>query len=335
MNLQEPPALAAPPLLRNRRRISVLIPAYNHAAYIGEAIASVLAQDWPDIELLIVDDGSPDTTLEVATHAIQGEKRVKCRLESQANAGVSATLNSMMAMASGDVLAILNSDDSYAPQRLRTIMQRVDRAETFFAFSHVNFIESGRTDDFVRFRDWYNEALLTMGQLPSVGFSLLLSNASISSSNFVFSRDLAARSGGFDPALPLTQDWDFILRCLHAVEPIVVAQRLLNYRVHPSNTWRRHADIRLEQCTGVLQRYFNPPVPPENPWAPSYGGWPRLFPMFLCIAAPVLRNAELIGTLQRMGQSAHWPRQPGAPTAAQERQAISRLIAAATSAVAL
>ena len=324
-----PDPLTAPAILHRRPRISVLIPAYNHAAYIDAAIASVLVQDWPDIELLVLDDGSTDDTLEVAQRAVSGERRVRCRLDRQDNAGVSATLNRLMEMADGDALAILNSDDAYVAGRLSRTMAQVGDASRFFAFTEVNFIESGSIADRDAFAGWYETVLARLGVLPSAGFALLLANITISSSNFIFSRDLAADTGGFDPSLPLTQDWDFVMRCLHQLDPILVPERLLNYRVHPTNSFRSHHDTRFAQSTAVLQRYFNPATPIQNPQAPSHGGWPRLFPLFLCLAPPVIVNARLADLLRQFGQTAHWPRLPGAPDEAAEREAMSRLVAAA------
>jgi glycosyltransferase involved in cell wall biosynthesis len=70
--------MPAPPVLRCGPKISVLIPSYNHAAYISEAIGSVLLQDWPDLELLVLDDGSTDDTVEAAERAVKGERRIRC-----------------------------------------------------------------------------------------------------------------------------------------------------------------------------------------------------------------------------------------------------------------
>src|SRR5262249_15626438 len=89
---------------------SVILPAYNHAAYIEEAVRSVLAQTWPDVELIVVDDGSTDGTLERARElAAQYPQRM--RVIAQANQGAHVAINRGLAEARGDYLAILNSDD--------------------------------------------------------------------------------------------------------------------------------------------------------------------------------------------------------------------------------
>jgi glycosyltransferase involved in cell wall biosynthesis len=95
-------------------RISVIIPAYNAAVTLARALDSVLTQTWPAFEIIVIDDGSIDTTAEVA--ASYGEK---IRYLRQDNAGVSAARNLGAHMASGDWLAFLDADDWYYPDRLK------------------------------------------------------------------------------------------------------------------------------------------------------------------------------------------------------------------------
>lgn len=102
---------ASPP---SSPRFSVIIPAYNAAAFIARAIESVLAQTWPAHEILVIDDGSSDTTAEVVQ---QYQPRVQYLR--QDNAGVSAARNAGAAVASGDWLAFLDADDWYYPERLQ------------------------------------------------------------------------------------------------------------------------------------------------------------------------------------------------------------------------
>lgn len=92
---------------------SVIIPLYNKSPYVGKAIDSVLSQTFTDYELIIVDDGSTDNSLEIATTAI--EDRGNCRLIRQENAGVSVARNNGVAVSKGEYLCFLDADDWWEP----------------------------------------------------------------------------------------------------------------------------------------------------------------------------------------------------------------------------
>jgi len=106
----------------NPPRFSVIIPAYNAAAFITRAIDSVLAQTWPAEEIIVVDDGSGDATADIV--AGYGERVRSLR---QDNAGVSAARNAGARAASGDWLAFLDADDWYYPDRLKWHAQWIAR----------------------------------------------------------------------------------------------------------------------------------------------------------------------------------------------------------------
>lgn len=99
--------------------ISVLIPAYNHEKYVGDCVRSIIAQDYPRMELLIVDDGSSDGTWKevqrLAEEARHSDKFERVEIATQENRGTCETLNRLLGMARGDVIADIASDDMYLP----------------------------------------------------------------------------------------------------------------------------------------------------------------------------------------------------------------------------
>ena len=102
-----------------RPAISIILPAYNVADYIGKAITSIRNQRFTDFEVLCIDDGSTDSTQENAIAAIANDTRFQ--LIAQANAGLSAARNAGLDLATGDVVAFLDGDDSYDPDFLATL----------------------------------------------------------------------------------------------------------------------------------------------------------------------------------------------------------------------
>src|SRR5437764_14102134 len=89
--------------------VSIVIPSYNHARYLAAAIDSVLAQDYPRVELMVIDDGSTD-----GSSAVLERYRGRFRWETQPNRGQAATMNRGWRMSRGEVLAYLSADDTLA-----------------------------------------------------------------------------------------------------------------------------------------------------------------------------------------------------------------------------
>ena len=96
--------------------VSVITPAYNVAPYLGDAIESVLAQTFGDLELIVVDDGSSDVTFQIASDYARIDRRI--RVLQHENLGISSARNSALRVASGSFLAILDSDDMWLPTYL-------------------------------------------------------------------------------------------------------------------------------------------------------------------------------------------------------------------------
>lgn len=111
--------------------ISVVMPAYNAERTIGAAISSVLSQTFHDWELIVVDDGSTDTTLAV----IQALKIPKIKVISQPNAGVSMARKAAVAAAVGRYIALLDADDLWAPQKLERQLAYMEKKGAAFSFT--------------------------------------------------------------------------------------------------------------------------------------------------------------------------------------------------------
>ena len=257
-------------------KISVIVPAYNHQAYITEALTSVLEQTLDDLELIVIDDASRDSTWDI----IQTIRDPRLRaIRHTTNQGAHATLNEGLNLARGNYLAILNSDDAFHPERLTRMVTALG-SDARLAFSGVDFIDSdGRpAPDHERALDYASACARCAGQ-PPAGW-LLTSNLAITTSNFVFPRALFERIGGFSD-LRYTHDWEWALRASADTPPLWLPEALVRYRVHPSNTlaeddvWRHiHENAYIQTlalrgtlegldaegaCTALLH---NPSLPP-------------------------------------------------------------------------
>src|SRR5919112_291203 len=115
--------------------VSVVIPCYNQAHFLGEAIESVLAQSYPNFEIIVVDDGSTDDTSEVAG------RYPKVRLVRQENQGLSGARNAGLARSEGEYVVFLDADDRLLPEALETGLEYLDaHSECAFASGRYRFI---------------------------------------------------------------------------------------------------------------------------------------------------------------------------------------------------
>ena len=134
--------------------VSVVVPLYNHAAFITEAIGSILSQGNVVKEVVVIDDGSTDASAGVMERLKRLDKRI--RFERQTNQGAHATINTALGRCRGEMVAILNSDDAYLPGRLTTLAAALDADRgADIAASGLQFMDgSGRGIE----NPWYTQA---------------------------------------------------------------------------------------------------------------------------------------------------------------------------------
>ena len=178
--------------------VSVIIPTFNRWPVLGEAIESVLAQDYVDYELIVVDDGSTDETTERLN-----QFGSRLRIFSQANRGVSAARNLGVVYARGSYLAFLDSDDLWRPQKLAVQAAFMMRNPTVqICQTNEIWVRNGvRVNSKLRHQKPSGEIFL-----PSLELCL------VSPSAVMLRRDLFERHGGFDEDFPVCEDYDLWLR---------------------------------------------------------------------------------------------------------------------------
>lgn len=215
------------------KNISVIIPSYNHAHYIEAAIDSVLSQDIDDLELIIIDDGSKDDSVEVISN--YQDKRIQ--LLCQENQGADAAINRGLQNANGQYLTILNSDDIYLPNRLHILTEQLTSEQKHIATSWIEVI--GSEGEHIGIKEgWKNMLPWDIGAATNEAdplLQLLLSNYVSTTSNIVFTRKLYEQIGGMKK-FRFVHDWDFLLRSCAEFDLHIQTEPLLQYRVHPTNT---------------------------------------------------------------------------------------------------
>ncbi len=202
---------AAPPA------VSVIVPVYNTAQFVADALDSILAQTFPDYEILVVNDGSPDTELlERVLEPYAG----RIRYLRQENAGVSTARNNALGVARGRYAAMLDSDDRWHPEYLASQVAVLEADPSV----HVVY------PDAIRFgggpEQRYSEQYTLGGEIT---FARVLARECQVYGGVTARVDAIVAAGLYDPELRLAEDFELWLRILHRGGRIVYNDRVLAY----------------------------------------------------------------------------------------------------------
>ncbi len=233
-------------------RVSVIIPVHNYAHFLAEAVDSVLAQTYPDFEIIIVDDGStdhPEAIIDKYTDARIRTIRLSGR-------GLSAARNAGLAIASGTYVSFLDADDTYLPGKLE--------AQVRFLDSHAEF---GVVSGGWVYTDPTGKQILDEGP-PSfdidLGLQTWLYQCPFIVNSVLIRRCWIDQVQGFDENFRRGEDWDFWLRlafqgCRMAWEKSAVC----TYRMHEGNMSRKAGDQKNAHLESFRKFFANPELPPD------------------------------------------------------------------------
>ena len=254
--------------------LSVLMPAYNAAAYIGEAIESTLAQTVRELELLVIDDGSTDGTGNVAREYARSDPRV--RVVSQPNAGIANTLNAGLEMLASEWVFLMHADDVMMPNRLeRQLAFLAQNPDVAVASSLVHYINA-------------SGAVIGRGRSPLVDRAAVdraVARGELIAFNHpacVLKRRVILEVGGYRQAFWPAEDCDLWGRVVERGHRVAVqGEYLLKYRIHASSASISRARLMqrkttwLEQC--VATRRAGRPEPTWDEFQSQRRGvaWPR------------------------------------------------------------
>ncbi len=224
--------------------VSVVIPTLNCAATLPDAIASVRSQRWPDLEIIVVDDGSIDDTGRVLEELAGPELRVI----RQGNAGPAAARNTGIEAARGEWIAFLDADDLWLPGKL------CDQFDELHRYPSASFSYS---DVLLRFPDGsHSELKCRKLELPLL-LELIWGNL-FGTPTVLVRRDCFETVGFFDTSLRTGEDWDMWLR-LAACYEVAYLPRPLTLVRRSAQPGKYSLDL-LESCTHrVVERLFSSP----------------------------------------------------------------------------
>jgi len=224
--------------------VSVVIPAYNHATFLPEALESVFGQSERPSEVIVVDDGSTDETAEVL-RPYEGRIRVL----TQANRGVAAARNAGAAAASGDLVAFLDADDAWLPAKLERQVARL-AAKPELGLVHCGMEEVDEQGRRLNVRldgmqGWVSQEMLLFrrGVILGAGSTAIVRGGAF------------GEVGGFDERLSTSADWDLCYRVGRKYQVGFVPEALVRYRVHGGNMHRNVHAMAMDMLAAYAKAF--------------------------------------------------------------------------------
>ena len=237
--------------------VSVILPCYNHEAFVRDAVDSVLRQTVSDIEIIAIDDCSTDNTAKLL-ESVDDPRFTVIRHES--NRGSAETVNEGLRKAQAPYIAILNSDDLFWSERLAVCLETAQSSDALLMGTDLDLVNA--EGEVIRDREfwwleWYwglKDIYRMSGDLTG---TLIDGNIFISTSNFFMNRQLIQAIGPLAD-YRYVQDYEFLLRALAAYprQVLWLEKTLLSYRLHGRNTILDNPLIPAQQTLEILAHWL-------------------------------------------------------------------------------
>lgn len=221
-------------------RISVVTASYNQANFIEQTILSVLDQNYPNLEYIIMDGGSTDGTVDVI-------KKYESRLAywtSEKDNGASDALRKGFEHATGSIMAYLNSDDYYMPGALHHVAEKFTRTGADVVFGDMYWV------------DIQGNVRAERRQTPFTRLGFLYGGSDFSQPSTFWSKDIYCKSGGFDPSFQFAFDMDLFGRFMANGAKFVFTRRFLSsFRMHDAQKTHLINEVGRSETRKIRQRY--------------------------------------------------------------------------------
>ncbi len=226
-------------------KVSVIIPCYNREKYVREAVESVLQQTHENVELLVVNDGSTDSTSGILKS--YGDRLIYLEHPGGTNQGQSASINLALSHATGDYIAILDSDDMWVTNKIEKQLSYLEK------HPEIGLVYSNGWGTDENGNVLYNiyEANHEEHSNPN---RVLLDCYFLVPNNALVRSEIYQKIGGFDETMRAAQDHDMAIRIAEVTKLAYIDEFLFYYRRHPDSISNKKADLRWQTGFAILEK---------------------------------------------------------------------------------
>lgn len=232
--------------MKNNPKVSIVIPVYNGGEYLGEAIDSALAQSYPNIEVLVVNDGSND---DGETERVAQAYGGKIRYYRKENGGVASALNRAIAEMTGDYFSWLSHDDLYAKDKVETdldALRKIGRDDVVIYSNYSVFTSS----------PGHAVPVSLKGVAPEHFRYWITVENRLHGCTLLIPRSAFEKVGGFNENLRTTQDYDLWFRMAREFPFVHIPEVLVKARSHPDQGSHKMAGIASVECNELLANFI-------------------------------------------------------------------------------
>ncbi len=263
-------------------KISVVIPAYNAARFLPRCLALVFAQTLKPAEVIVVDDGSTDNTADLA-------EELGARVIRRKNGGVSAARNAGIQYASSEWIALVDADDSWAPQKLELQAARI-RTDTVLVYTGIRFYDD---------KGFRGELLA----VDPISAKKMLRYRNPIPCTYLVRRDALMQDGGYREDIRACEDWEMLVRLQRLGKFEAITEPLMDCYLH-SDSLSANPEVMLERLDPILEETLLADLHGFYRWA-----WRRrILATQLCSAGLIARDNGLKSELHYIYRSlCAWP----------------------------
>lgn len=236
--------------------ISIAVTSYNHGRFIEYALDSVLQEDYPNKEIVVIDDGSADNSAELIRNWVEKNKaNIHVTFICRENKGLAYTLNELIAKSKGKYIALLASDDAFCNNGLSKRYHAIQQTNKLVAVGDCKVInDEGR----VTHQSWMKDIMKRNAGVYKTERGMMkeiLVNPSFSGSVLLIDREVYNKIGNY-PGNFFAEEWFFYQRCAAKKYIVYIDEIVSEYRRHDTNTSGKNVAGRKHLVKSIVQSYW-------------------------------------------------------------------------------